>query len=182
MDYEICLHTDSVFFTKKISRVRRRFREFVWLRQRLRANSMLMTQLPQLPPKNPFFSLNNAQQISERMAGLQSFLEQTLQSPLLLSDSCLHLFLQSQLSIAKMEACAAGRTRYSVAQAVQCCGIRRFLSREALQKDQSVSGDSDSDSCECKDPEWQIQENVALNKASDDHVGTEQEQSICSSS
>lgn len=29
-----------------------------------------------LPPKNPFFSLNNAQQIGERMKGLQLFLQQ----------------------------------------------------------------------------------------------------------
>lgn len=68
-----------------------------------------------------------------------------LHSPLLLSDSCLHLFLQSQLSISKMEACAAGRTHYSVAQAVQCCGLRRFHFNEDLQKDLSVSCDSDSD-------------------------------------
>ncbi|XP_019741904.1 sorting nexin-10B isoform X2 [Hippocampus comes] len=181
MDYEICLHTDSVFFTKKMSRVRRRFSEFVWLRQRLQANSMLMAQLPQLPPKNPFFSLNNAQQISERMAGLQRFLEQILQSPLLLSDSCLHLFLQSQLSMAKMEACAEGRTRYSVAQAVQCCGIRRFLSQEALQKDSNISGDSDSDSSDCRDSESQFKEDLALKQTSPDHEGTEQEQRVCSS-
>lgn len=68
-----------------------------------------------------------------------------LQNPLLLSDSCLHLFLQSQLSVSKMEACAAGRTRYSVAQAVQGCGLRRFHSEEDLQKDLSMSCDSDSD-------------------------------------
>lgn len=34
--------TDSVCFTKKISSVRRRYSEFVWLRQKLQANSMLM--------------------------------------------------------------------------------------------------------------------------------------------
>ncbi|XP_049587863.1 sorting nexin-10B isoform X2 [Syngnathus scovelli] len=181
MDYEICLHTDSVFFTKKMSCVRRRFSEFVWLRQRLQANSMLMAQLPQLPPKNPFFSLNNAQQISERMAGLQRFLEQILLSPQLLSDSCLHLFLQSQLSVAKMEACAEGRTRYSVAQAVQCCSIRRFLSQEDLQKDSNVSGDSDSDSSECRNSECQFKEDSELKQTASDHVGSDQEHSICSS-
>lgn len=66
MDYEICLHvsranendrffpphpscnrdlliqTTSVCFTKKMSRVRRRYSEFVWLRQKLQANSMPM--------------------------------------------------------------------------------------------------------------------------------------------
>lgn len=36
----------------------------------------LRVKLPELPPKNPFFSLNSAQQITERMKGLQTFLEQ----------------------------------------------------------------------------------------------------------
>ncbi|XP_041798738.1 sorting nexin-10B isoform X2 [Chelmon rostratus] len=164
IDYEISLHTDSVCFTKKISSVRRRYSEFVWLRQRLQANSLLMAQLPELPPKNPFFSLNNAQQITQRMKGLQKFLEQVLQNPLLLSDSCLHLFLQSQLSVSKIQACAAGRTHYSVAQAVHSCGLRRFHSAEDLQKDLSMSCDSDSDSSECRDPEPRIKD-LAMNKA-----------------
>lgn len=68
-----------------------------------------------------------------------------VQNPLLLSDSCLHLFLQSQLSVAKMQACAAGKTRYTVAQAVHSCGLRRFHSEENLQKDASTSCDADSD-------------------------------------
>ncbi|XP_056300461.1 sorting nexin-10B isoform X2 [Pseudoliparis swirei] len=164
IDYEICLHTDSLCFTKKISIVRRRFSEFVWLRQKLQANSQLMVQLPELPPKNPFFNLNNGQQITERMKGLQRFLEQALESPLLLSDSCLHLFLQSKLSTSTMEACAAGQTHYSVAQAVQRCGLRRFHSEEDLEKDLSMSCDSDSDSSECLDPELRIKD-LARNKA-----------------
>lgn len=68
-----------------------------------------------------------------------------VQNPLLLSDSCLHLFLQSQLSVAKMQACAAGKTHYTVAQAVHSCGLRRFHSEEDLQKDVNTSCDSDSD-------------------------------------
>lgn len=162
IDYEICLHTDSVCFTKKISSVRRRYSEFVWLRQKLQANSLLMINLPDLPPKNPFFSLNNARQITERMKGLQRFLEQILQSPLLLSDSCLHLFLQSELNVAKMEACAAGRTHYSVAQAVQRCGLRRFHSAENLPK--NLSCDCDSDSSEFTDTEPEMKA-VPLNKS-----------------
>ena len=80
------------------------------------------------------------------LISLLTFFSRTLQSPLLLSDSCLHLFLQSQLCIPKMEACAAGRTQYSVGQAVQrCCGLRRFHSEEDLQKDLSMFCDSDSD-------------------------------------
>lgn len=38
----VLFQTDSVCFTKKISSVRRRYSEFVWLRQKLQANSMLM--------------------------------------------------------------------------------------------------------------------------------------------
>ncbi|XP_078109254.1 sorting nexin-10B isoform X1 [Sander vitreus] len=181
IDYEICLHTNSLCFTKKISSVRRRYSEFVWLRQKLQANSQLMLQLPELPPKNPFFSLNSAQQITERMKGLQTFLEQILQSPQLLSDSCLHLFLQSQLSPSKMEACAAGRTHYSVAQAVQHCGLRRFHSEEDLQKDLSMSCDSDSDGSECRDPTLRIKD-LAINKAEStaslDLMGTSQEETL----
>ncbi|XP_071326011.1 sorting nexin-10B [Trachinotus anak] len=184
IDYEICLHTDSVSFTKKISRVRRRYSEFVWLRQKLQANSLLMVQLPALPPKNPFFSLNNARQITERMKGLQKFLEQILQSPLLLSDSCLHLFLQSELSVSKIEACAAGRTHYSVAQAVQRCGLRRFHSEEDLQKDLSMccAFDTDSDSSECRDREKDLAINKAESTASLDLMGTSQEETLSCSS
>lgn len=179
IDYEICLHTDSVCFTKKISCVRRRYSEFVWLREKLQANALLMISLPELPPKNPFFSLNNARQITERMKGLQNFLEQILQSPLLLSDSCLHLFLQSQLTVSKMEACAAGRTRFSVAQAVQRCGLRRFHSDDDLSKDNSLSCDCDSDSSESTDAEPRNKP-LALNTSQSANLlsysGTDQEE------
>lgn len=159
IDYEICIQTNSLAFTKKISCVRRRYSEFVWLRQKLQENSLLMVQLHELPPKNPFFSLNNAQQITERMKGLQNFLESIVQSPLLLSDSCLHLFLQSQLSVSKIEACAEGRTHYTVAQAVQRCGcaLRRFQSEENLRQDLNTSCNSDSDSV-FAEPEPSIEE------------------------
>ncbi|XP_076826830.1 sorting nexin-10B [Brachyhypopomus gauderio] len=119
IDYEICIHTDSLAFNKKSSCVRRRYSEFVWLRQKLKENALLQLNLPELPPKNPFFSLNNARQIAARMDGLRQFLEEIVLSPVLLSDSCLHLFLQSQLSMKKMEACAQGRSHYTVAEAIE---------------------------------------------------------------
>ncbi|XP_020565787.1 sorting nexin-10 isoform X2 [Oryzias latipes] len=129
IDYEICLHTDSVFLTKKTSRVRRRYSEFVWLRQKLQENALLMV----------------------------------LQSRLLLSDSCLHLFLQSDLSVSMIEACAAGRTNFSVAQAVQRSGLRRFHSEDDLPKEISRSCESDSDSSESRDSEEKIRD-LAVNK------------------
>ncbi|XP_015229644.1 sorting nexin-10A [Cyprinodon tularosa] len=118
VDYEICLHTNSMCFRKKASCVRRRYSDFVWLRNCLQRNALII-ELPKLPPWNPFFSLKNKEQVSKRMNGLQEFLEKVLQNPLLLSDSRLHLFLQSDLSITKIERCALGKTRYTVAEAIQ---------------------------------------------------------------
>uniref|UniRef100_A0A3B4WTL3 Sorting nexin 10a n=1 Tax=Seriola lalandi dorsalis TaxID=1841481 RepID=A0A3B4WTL3_SERLL len=117
VDYEICLQTNSMCFRKKTSCVRRRYSEFVWLRHCLEQNALIM-ELPKLPHWNPFFSLRNTEQVSQRMKGLQGFLESVLHTPLLLSDSRLHLFLQSDLSITKIERCAHGKTRYTVAEAI----------------------------------------------------------------
>lgn len=146
MDYEICINTNSLAFTKKSSCVRRRFSEFVWLRKKLQENALLVTHLPKLPPKNPFFSLNSARQIGTRMEGLRKFLEAVVHNPVLLSDSCLHLFLQSQLSIKKIEACAEGRSRYTVSDAIHSfgSGIKRFDSElEEDPEDEDVHYESE---------------------------------------
>ncbi|KAL2083823.1 hypothetical protein ACEWY4_019341 [Coilia grayii] len=88
-----------------------------------------------LPPRNPFFSLNNAQQINTRMTGLQQFLQTVVENPVLLSDSCLHLFLQSQLSVEQMEACVEGRGGVSVAQAIHSSAPARLRFATAPQED-----------------------------------------------
>lgn len=51
---------------------------------------------------------------------------------MLLSDSCLHLFLQSHLSVRNIEACAEGKSLYTVAEAIQKLGsqTQRFGSEE----------------------------------------------------
>ncbi|XP_029938209.1 sorting nexin-10A [Salarias fasciatus] len=118
VDYEICIRTNSMCFRKKTSYVRRRYSDFVWLRQCLAQNALII-DLPKLPPWNPFFSLKNSHQVTQRMKGLQEFLEIVLHTPLLLSDSRLHLFLQSDLSLKKIAKCALGQTRYTVAEAIQ---------------------------------------------------------------
>ncbi|KAM9494304.1 sorting nexin-10A [Clarias gariepinus] len=145
IDYEICLHTNSMCFQKKTSCVRRRYSEFVWLRQRLQNNALLV-QLPKLPPANPFFSLSNTLQLNKRIEGLQKFLEAVMKMPLLLSDSHLHLFLQSQLSIAQMDACVHGLTRYTVAEAIQ-----RYVydTHIPLKDDTTHYCDSDCERCAC---------------------------------
>ncbi|KAM3596791.1 uncharacterized protein V6R79_020996 [Siganus canaliculatus] len=101
-----------------MSSVRRRYSEFVWLRRCLEKNALII-DLPKLPSWNPFFSLRRTEQVLQRMKGMEEFLENVLHTPLLLSDSRLHLFLQSDLSITKIEKCAQGKTRYTVAEAIQ---------------------------------------------------------------
>uniref|UniRef100_A0A8C6WLQ8 Sorting nexin 10a n=1 Tax=Neogobius melanostomus TaxID=47308 RepID=A0A8C6WLQ8_9GOBI len=141
IDYDICLETNSMCFRRKSSSVRRRYREFVWLRQSLLQNALII-ELPKLPPWKPFFHLSSPEQVTMRMKGLQTFLETVVQYPLFLSDSRLHLFLQSELSVRRMERCARGRTRYTVAEAIQRSGSDCVSPAE----DKS-SCDSDYESC-----------------------------------
>lgn len=137
IDYEICIHTNSMCFTMKTSCVRRRYREFVWLRQRLQSNALLV-QLPELPSKNLFFNMNNRQHVDQRRQGLEDFLRKVLHNALLLSDSSLHLFLQSHLTSDDIEACVSGQTRYSVEDA-----IRKFalMNRRFPEEDEDGNGE-----------------------------------------
>uniref|UniRef100_A0A3B5L1I3 Sorting nexin 10a n=1 Tax=Xiphophorus couchianus TaxID=32473 RepID=A0A3B5L1I3_9TELE len=144
VDYEICLQTNSMCFRKNTSYVRRRYSDFVWLRHCLKGNALII-ELPKLPPWNPFFSLKNKEQVSKRMKGLQEFLENVFQNPLLLSDSRLHLFLQSELSIRRIERCALGKTRFTVAEAIQ-----QSRSSYSSSEDKS-SSDSDCESSASSD-------------------------------
>uniref|UniRef100_UPI00398ECDD8 sorting nexin-10B-like isoform X2 n=1 Tax=Pristiophorus japonicus TaxID=55135 RepID=UPI00398ECDD8 len=117
VDYKIFLYTNSKAFTVKTSCVRRRYREFVWLRRQLQKNAGLMSP-PELPGKKPFFQVNNSDGIERRRQGLQQFLEKVLHTTIFLSDSQLHLFLQTQLPPAQMESCVQGRTPFSVNEAI----------------------------------------------------------------
>ncbi|KAL2307494.1 hypothetical protein Nmel_000463 [Mimus melanotis] len=142
----ISQQTNSICFTRKTSCVRRRYREFVWLRQRLQSNAVLI-QLPELPSKTPFFNMNNPNHVDHRRQGLQEFLEKILQDALLLSDSRLHLFLQTQLSPEDMEACVSGQTKYSVADAIHSFASlnRRFPIEDEERKKGKNDADSDSE-------------------------------------
>lgn len=117
VDYKIFLHTNSKAFTAKTSCVRRRYREFVWLKKRLQKNAGLVP-VPELPGKSTFFAGSTDEFIEKRRRGLQQFLEQVMQNVVLLSDSQLHLFLQSQLSVPEIEACVQGRGPLSVTEAI----------------------------------------------------------------
>ncbi|XP_059813745.1 sorting nexin-11-like isoform X4 [Hypanus sabinus] len=66
--------TNSKAFTVKTSCVRRRYREFEWLRRRLQKNAGLVS-LPELPGKRPFLQVGDAESIERRRQGLQQFLQ-----------------------------------------------------------------------------------------------------------
>lgn len=70
-----------------------------------------------------------------------------LQDTLLLSDSRLHLFLQTQLSPEDMEACVSGQTKYSVADAIHKFASlnRRFPIEDEEKKKGKNDADSDSE-------------------------------------
>ncbi|NXU80889.1 SNX11 protein, partial [Oreotrochilus melanogaster] len=109
--------TNSKAFTAKTSCVRRRYREFVWLRRQLQRNAGLVP-VPELPGKSSLFVGSTDEFIERRRQGLQQFLEKVVQNVVLLSDSRLHLFLQSQLSLPQIESCVQGRGPQSVTEAI----------------------------------------------------------------
>nr|XP_041577438.1 sorting nexin-11 isoform X2 [Taeniopygia guttata] len=74
VDYKIFLHTNSKAFTAKTSCVRRRYREFVWLRRQLQRNAGSVP-VPELPGKSAFFVGSTDEFIERRRQGLQHFLE-----------------------------------------------------------------------------------------------------------
>ncbi|XP_072524272.1 sorting nexin-11 isoform X3 [Salminus brasiliensis] len=116
VDFKIFLHTNSKAFTAKTSCVRRRYSEFVWLRRKLQKNAGLVP-VPDLPGKS-MFSFNNTEFIEKRRKGLQRFLDKVVHMTVCLSDSQLHLFLQTQLPVGHIEDCVQGHTPYSVTDAI----------------------------------------------------------------
>ncbi|XP_044855643.1 sorting nexin-11 isoform X2 [Mauremys mutica] len=74
--------------------------------------------VPELPGKSTFFAGSTDEFIEKRRQGLQQFLEKVVQNVVLLSDSQLHLFLQSQLSVPEIEACVQGQSSLTVTDAI----------------------------------------------------------------
>ncbi|XP_067286668.1 sorting nexin-11 isoform X2 [Pseudorasbora parva] len=116
VDFKIFLHTNSKAFTAKTSCVRRRYSEFVWLKKKLQKNTGLVP-VPDLPKKS-LFSFINDDFIERRRKGLQGFLDKVLHMTVCLSDSQLHLFLQTQLPVKHIEDCVQGHTPYTVTEAI----------------------------------------------------------------
>ncbi|XP_051968669.1 uncharacterized protein LOC127633537 isoform X2 [Xyrauchen texanus] len=116
VDFKIFFHTNSKAFTAKTSCVRRQYSEFVWLKKKLQKNAGLVP-VPGLPNKSLFSFINDGF-IERRRMGLQSFLDKVLHMTVCLSDSQLHLFLQTQLPVKHIEDCVQGHTPYTVTEAI----------------------------------------------------------------
>ncbi|XP_074653297.1 uncharacterized protein LOC141907526 isoform X2 [Tubulanus polymorphus] len=104
--YEIVIETSNIAFSLSKSSVRRRYSEFVWLRHHLSHSHAVMA--PSLPKKTFFSTRFNKSVITERMTGLKMFIDKVVTEVSYLSDSVVHLFLQSSLSVENIEKCIKG--------------------------------------------------------------------------
>lgn len=103
-DYEVCVKTTSKAFIIPQSSVRRRYSEFVWLRNYLGKQNDIYSRVktPKLPPKK-LVGKNDPDFIQTRMRGLQKFLRKIIEHNVFLSDKALHLFLQSGMKCNQIE-------------------------------------------------------------------------------
>ncbi|KAK3588389.1 hypothetical protein CHS0354_024280 [Potamilus streckersoni] len=99
--YEIAIKTTDPAFTSKRSSVRRRYSEFCWLRKRLQFHHPTCA-LPELPPKQ-IFGTTDINFIIQRMKGLESWIIELTKEPMFISDTTVHLFLQTQLTCEEIE-------------------------------------------------------------------------------
>lgn len=103
-DYEICIKTTSKAFIIPQSYVRRRYSDFVWLRNWLikQNDAFSRTEMPKLPPKK-IVGNNDPEFVQKRMHGLQKFMRKVIEHNVFLSDKALHLFLQSGMNVKEIE-------------------------------------------------------------------------------
>ncbi|XP_064864014.1 sorting nexin-11 isoform X2 [Oncorhynchus nerka] len=80
-----------------------------------------LVPVPDLPSK-PFFSSSGEDFLEKRRKGLQSFLDKVCSMTVCLSDSQLHLFLQTQLPVGHILDCVQGHTPYTVTEAILTYG------------------------------------------------------------
>nr|XP_011723740.1 LOW QUALITY PROTEIN: sorting nexin-11 [Macaca nemestrina] len=158
VDYKIFLHTNSKAFTAKTSCVRRRYREFVWLRKQLQRNAGLVA-VPELPGKSTL--LRTSDEFNEKRHKAAALLEKVMLCVVLpvfspgscrvwfLSDSQLHLFLQSQLSVPEIEACVQGRSTMTVSMPfrLMLCQNCGWAQEERQSSSHLAKGDQPKSCC-----------------------------------
>lgn len=104
--YAISLKTNNSCFTLRQSCVRRRYSEFVHLRGILKTQHPAIDP-PLLPPKSYFNRFNNSF-VAQRAEGLEIFLKKILDIPVYLSNKGVHLFLQTQFTMSKIDELVTG--------------------------------------------------------------------------
>ncbi|XP_077525074.1 uncharacterized protein LOC144136552 isoform X3 [Amblyomma americanum] len=104
--YDISIETNNSSFTMSRSTVRRRFSEFIYLRNLLKEQQPSLTP-PSLPSRTLLRRFDD-KFIEERRSGLESFLRNVLTEPLYLSNKSLHLFIQTSLTMKEIEGVVKG--------------------------------------------------------------------------
>ncbi|KAH3700260.1 sorting nexin-11-like isoform X2 [Dreissena polymorpha] len=95
--YEILIKTSNPAFTLRKSRTRRRYNDFCWLKNILKSHHPVCL-CPELPEKNNSSERFEPQFVVDRMTKLGEWLSSIVNISLYLSDSALHLFLQTTLT------------------------------------------------------------------------------------
>ncbi|XP_052778362.1 uncharacterized protein LOC128215799 isoform X2 [Mya arenaria] len=95
--YDLITKTRNPAFTLPASRTRRRYNDFQWLRKTLQKHHPLCV-CPELPERKHSQERFEIQFLVQRMKDLEDWLLVVVRESLYLSDSALHLFLQSSLS------------------------------------------------------------------------------------
>lgn len=106
--YEIAIDTTNKSFCLGHSVCRRRYSEFVWLCKRLKSRHPRVTP-PSLPPKTFLKERFDHSFIALRMKGLEEFLCRLLTEKLYMSDSGVHLFIQTNLSCQEIDDFMSGK-------------------------------------------------------------------------
>jgi len=101
-DYEINVKTNHPEFALKESKVRRRYSEFVWLKDKLGINDVMMVTAPSLPGKR-YFGRFKDPFLRKRLLGLQHFMNKVVEINAFLSEPALHFFLQSETPVQEMD-------------------------------------------------------------------------------
>lgn len=101
-DYEIVVKTNHPGIPLSYSKVRRRYSEFVWLRNRLGFSDIKMNNPPSLPGKQIIGRFKDSFLI-ERQLGLQDFLNKIVEVESYVMEPSFQLFLQTSLLTNEMD-------------------------------------------------------------------------------
>ncbi|XP_045209926.2 uncharacterized protein LOC123561538 isoform X2 [Mercenaria mercenaria] len=129
--FEILIQTNNPAFTLRQSRTRRRYNDFCWLRKILKKHHPLSCECPVLPEKKKFSERFEIQFLVQRMKELEDWLQRVVAVSLYLSDTTLHLFLQTSLTCQQIEAYINGKLSDSE--------VKRGYKEAELHLDENIS-------------------------------------------